>query len=273
MGRLSVQISVLSGKYLEKILSSIRKYSELEVEIIVINSGDSARVTELCNRYSAIEVREKCGLLMSRYLGAAHSTGDYILILDETRAPSDGLIRALLEHPSTMIAFPEVQMGRGLINHLDMIDKEIAMHNRKSINGIDLIIPRFYESAILRKAFQNILVKIPAEIFKDIVAKDDRIIFYEVSKITKDTVAISTYPLLHFNDTNIIMEVKKYSRYGSTSRLLIGTEYEFMLKLQDKFRRLHGFRDAEAFLLHALRGVSFLAGFYMTRNGAERYSK
>lgn len=273
MVKLSVQISVMSGEYLEKILSLIRKYDESEVEIIVINSGDSGGVTGLCNKYKAMEIKEKCGLLMSRYLGVLHSSGDYILILDETRVPSEGLIRALLEHPSTMVAFPEIQMGNGILNHLDNIDKGISVRDRKSISGIDLIIPRFYESSILREAFLHIHEKIPDELFKQIVAKDDRIIYYEVSKITNSTVLVSKYPLLHFNETNIIKEIKKYSRYGSTSRLLVGTEYEFMLKLHNKFRTLGSLEDALVLLLHVIRGVSFLAGFYLTGNGANRYSR
>ena len=266
MTRLTVQISVTRGKYLETVLSSIRNASIDDVEIIVVNSGGPEEVSKLCCTYDAMEIRKKCSLLMSRFLGSANATGDYILILDETRVPSDGLIEAVIDSPHQMIAFPEVQVGEGFINWLDGIDKQLTFEMEKSWVYTSLIIPRLYSTELLNKVFSEIQSNISPEKFSRVVAKDDRIIFYEAQRISGNDVVLSTFNLLHYNDTNILNEFKKYARYGSTSRVLRETKYEFMNSTFDKFRKLRSFRDLPVLILYGIRGLSYEAGYYFFKN-------
>ena len=267
MTLLTVQVSVTSGKYLENVLSSIRKSKSSCTEIIVVNSGTSERVSELCRIYNAKEIRQHCSLLMSRYLGTVNATGEHVLILDETRIPSDNLIDSLINSNQEMIAFPEVQMGKGFINHLDRIDKRITFNTQSSLLGdTSLIIPRFYSTDLLRKAFSLIQSKISLKKFNQIVAKDDRIIFYEALKISNSKVFLSNYKILHYNDTNIFLEFRKYARYGSTSRVLDGTEYESMTQVVDKFRKINSFRDIPVLVLYGIRGLSYELGYHFIWN-------
>ena len=266
MTKLTVQISVTRGKYLETVLSSIRNASIDDVEIIVVNSGDPEEVSKLCRTYACMEIRKKCSLLMSRFLGATNATGDYTMILDETRALSEGLIKSVLHSPHQMIAFPEVQIGGGFINWLDGIDKQLTFEMEKSWAYTNLIIPRFYSTELLNKVFSEIKLNISPEKFSRIVAKDDRIIYHEAQRISGNDVVLSSFKLLHYNDTNILNEFKKYARYGSTSRVLRGTKYEFMNSTFDKFRKLRSFRDLPVLMLYGIRGLSYEAGYYFFKN-------
>ncbi len=265
MAKFTIQISVLHGKYLGKILSSIDRVTAGEVEVIVVNSGRSDEVSQLCSYYGALEIKRNCSLLMSRYLGTVNATGDYVLILDETRMPSDGLLESVLNSPHEMMAFPEIQVGKGLINWLDSLDKRITFERQNSSTGIPLVIPRLYSTCLLMEAFSRIRSKLSSDIFSRIVAKDDRIIFSEASIIAGSDVFLSELSILHYNDTNIFKEFRKYFRYGATSSYLIGTPYEGMLTLSDKFRKINRAAEVPVFFLHGFRGIAFSAGLYLER--------
>ncbi len=272
MTKISVEISVTSGKNLAPILSALRQ-SESDpdsLEIVVVNSGKTPTVSDLCRNFKAREILEECSLLQSRYLGVINSSGDFILILDETRIPSPGLIHSLLASPHNMMAFPEKNLGRGIINRLDGRDKDLVVRSSISISGrTSLIIPRFYSMPLIRQAFSAIREKLTDDRFKKVVAKDDRIIFHEASRISGETVVVSEYPIFHMNDTDIFREFKKYSRYGSTSRILKGTEYEFMAGLSDKIRKFSSFRDFPLILLYLLRGSAYAVGYYLYRGNTQ----
>ena len=263
MTHISVEISVTSGGSLFEILSTLRS-SGVDLDIIVINSGDNKKVPVYCRKFNAKEIREKCSLLKSRYLGTVNSDGDSILILDETRVPSVGLVNSLENIHNLMVAFPEVQKGRGIINWLDGFDKDLVTRNGNSmVGGVSLIIPRFYPTKVLKEAFDEIIRKLGKGAFERIVAKDDRIIFFEVSNLLNSTPVISKHPLYHINNTNIIREVEKYSRYGRTSRLLKNTDYEFMIRLSDKMRKFSSPRELPLLFLYLLRGLSYEAGYHL----------
>lgn len=264
MTKISVEISVTSGKNLSSILSVLRQPKLEHLEILVINSGTNPVISDLCNKFNAKEIRQKCSLLQSRYLGVTYSTGDFILILDETRIPSLNLIHSLFTLSHDMVAFPEKNVGYGFINRLDRRDKDLVIKNSISFLGeTPLIIPRFYSMQLMKQVFPIIKEKLTDNQFRKVVAKDDRIIFHEASRISKETVFISEHPIFHFNDTNPLKEFKKYSRYGSTSRILKGTEYEFMVSLGDKIRRFSPFGDFPLLFLYVLRGTSYVIGYYL----------
>ena len=265
MTKLTIQISVIHGKYLERILSSIGRVTTGEVEVIVVNSGGLNEVSQLCSYYGALEIKMNCSLLMSRYLGTVNATGDFVLILDETRVPSDGLVESVINSPHEMMAFPEIQVGKGLINWLDNLDKKITFEGQNSSAGIPLVIPRLYSTRLLMKAFNQIRTKLSPSIFSQIVAKDDRIIFSEASCIAEDNVFLSKFSILHYNDTNIFKEFRKYFRYGATSSYLIGTPYEGMLTMIDKFRKINRIAEVPVLFLHGFRGIAFSAGLYLER--------
>ena len=270
MTKISVEISVTSGEKLASILSALRQNEPYPLEIVVINSGENPTVSDLCRDFNAKEIRQECSLLQSRYLGVINSSGDFILILDETRIPSPGLIHSLVDSPHSMVAFPEKNLGSGIINRLDGRDKNLVIRNSRSVTGnTPLIIPRFYSMPLIRQAFSAIKEKLTDEIFRRVVAKDDRIIFYEASRISTEAVFVSEYPIFHMNTTNIFKEFKKYSRYGSTSRILRGTEYEFMAGLSDKIRKFSSFRDLPLLSLYFLRGSAYFVGYYLYRGNVQ----
>jgi hypothetical protein len=272
MIRISVEISVTSGKYLPRILCALRQIAPNPnlLEIVVINSSKKREVSDLCRNFNAKEIKEECSLLQSRYLGVINSSGDFILILDETRVPSPDLVRSLFSSPHNMMAFPEKNLGHGIINMLDRRDKDLVYRSGTSVSGkTTLIIPRFYSLQIIKKAFLAAREKLTDDVFKKVVAKDDRIIFHEASKISGETVFLSEYPIFHINDTDILREFKKYSRYGSTSRLLKGTEYEFMSGLGDKFRKFSSFEDFPLLFLYLLRGAAYAVGYYLYRDNIQ----
>jgi hypothetical protein len=267
MTKISVEISVTSGGNLDSILAALRQYGSDVLEIVVINSGKNNTVSDLCKKFNAKEIKEECSLLQSRFLGVINSSGDFILILDETRLPSSGLIHSIMASPHNMVAFPEKNIGLGIISRLDGRDKELIVKNGRSVtDGTPLIIPRFYSMPLIRQAFSKIKEKLNDDKFKNVVAKDDRIIYYEASKICSEKVLISEYSIFHINNTDIFKEFKKYSRYGRTSRVLKGTEYEFMIGLSDKIRKISSFGDWSLFTLYLLRGFAYMVGYYLYRN-------
>lgn len=270
MPKLSIQISVTNGDHLDEQIANLKASTKFDIEIVVINSSSNENVSKVCEKHQIKEIKKQCGLLMSRYIGANNSQGDYILILDETRFPSQGLIDSLHNTKEFMLAFPEIQKGHGFINWLDNMDKETINETHRSSKGeTELMIPRFYYLPFLRKAFDVILSKLTYPVFEKVVAKDDRIIFYEFSKIAGSNLAISSFPIYHNNDTNVFKEFRKYFRYGVTSNYLIGTDYEFMLNLTDKMRRIKSPRYFPVLFLYVLRGIAYFSGLHLGSGGRD----
>ena len=105
----------------------------------------------------------------------------------------------------------------------------------------------------------------PTHYYDKIVAKDDRIIFSEAFIIAGSEVFLSEFSILHYNDTNIFKEFRKYFRYGATSSYLIGTPYEGMLTMIDKVRKINRIAEVPVLFLHGFRGIAFSAGLYLER--------
>ena len=263
--KISIQISVTSGNNLRHVLQSIKNQNYSNCEIIIINSGSNRSVSKLSKEFSAVEIKEKCNLLRSRYLGHKYCTGKYELILDETRFISLGTLAAIANSANNMLILPEIQIGKGFINHLDSIDKKLLnVSGYQKDPTLSLLIPRVYKRDILDKAFTFLKSRLSEEVFNSIVAKDDRLIFYSAQVISHSYPQKSmTGKIYHLADTNLLKEIKKYARYGKTSRFLRHTEFRYMTRLFDKRRgEIESLKDFRVFLLYALRGVSFLYGYY-----------
>lgn len=262
--RLSIQISVTSGGSLRQTLQLLNQMASPEVEVVVVNSGGGRAVSELCRAFGAHEIAETCGLLKSRFLGLINSSGEYCLILDETRVPSVQLINYILENPASMMVIPEIQSGTGIVNWLDSIDKRLTLESSVADSAIESkVVPRLYSCALLRATFQNIRGNLGSRLFEQVVAKDDRIIFIEAARHSTESARVAPIPLYHVNRTNLLLEIRKYQRYGLTSRLLIGTPYEPLLHLSGRVRRLDSIWDSPVLILYALRAISYLFGLYV----------
>lgn len=230
----------------------------------MINSSSNESVSKLSKEFSAVEIVEKCNLLRSRYLGHKYSTGEYELILDETRFISLGTLAEVANLTNDMVIIPEVQIGRGFINHLDSIDKKIinlsSGHNDPMLS---LLIPRVYKRTILDESFTFLKSRLSEEFFDAIVAKDDRLIFYSAQIISHNyPEKLKTGKIYHLADTNLLKEIKKYARYGKTSRLLHYTEFRPLTKVFNKKRQVKNLKDICVGILYAVRGMSFLFGYY-----------
>ena len=87
--KISIIIPVYnSKKYLRKCLTSLKKQSYKNLEIILINDGSTDNSLDICNQYKKIDKRFKVytkkngGTSSARNYGIKKSTGDYITFVD-----------------------------------------------------------------------------------------------------------------------------------------------------------------------------------------------
>ena len=79
---LSIIIASTSYNNLEKCLNSIKKEN---VEVIINNAVEDEKISSLIHKYNFIEISRNTNILESRYITGIMASGEYTIIMDDTR--------------------------------------------------------------------------------------------------------------------------------------------------------------------------------------------
>ncbi|AOL17306.1 glycosyl transferase family 2 [Sulfolobus sp. A20] len=254
----SIEIPVTHGKYLREVFESIRQQTFQDYEVIVVNSG-SDEISDVIKEYGFKEIKERVKLLKARYLAHVNSRGDRAILLDETRVLRRDALEIIDKDRSDMIIIGEREVGDSFWIKLAQLDKDNIMYCNEpdSIKGFAL--PRVISSPLLSKTF-GILRRDLGEKFDQVIFPDHELIYHVASSLSNSVNVVREELISHYGDRTLLEIVKKYYKYGKSTKVLKGTKYEYFLNVSRKKRKICKGNKLLLYILYMARGVPFLIG-------------
>ena len=259
-----------SVKTLAKCLGSIEKQTYNNIEVIVVDSFSQDGTIKLARKFNSKVVQTDWKLLGSRYLGLKKCNGNVIFLLDSDQILESTLIERavnLLKTGYDMLCLEEFTFEpNGWIQKLFEADR-ILIHKFAEVNLDPLegvLLARVYRKRILDKVFDSI----PEKLFKNVIAHDHAIIYYEAHKISQK-IGIVPHAIWHIEPNSLWSLVKKNYKYGQTTfNLAKIVRYKNLLKKKVRFRKgaLKYWRfGLQTYLLLILKGIGYYAGYFSQR--------
>jgi len=256
-----------SEKTLIKCLDSVKKQTYKKIEIIIIDSDSKDKTLEIAKKYGCKILRYEGALLGARYVGAKASKGNYILLLDSDQILEKTAIERgaeLLEKHDMLWLEEFTYDPKSFLEKLFDADRKLTQKYYKrfieAYGGV--LLARFYRKNILMKGMN----KIPKESLPICAAHDHAIIYYEVSKFSKN---IGKLPnaVWHMEPSNIIWFWKKTYRWGKTTKDLTKRGiYTNLIQSKMHFRKFY-FQDfslsLKSLILRILRGTPYMLGYIL----------
>ncbi len=146
------------------------------------------------------------------------------------------------------------------LENLFQLDRKL-IHSVKDFDPYtSVMLPRFYKTEVLKKAFASI----PQELLESIGGQDHAIIYLEAWKVSTKVDLLSS-AVMHIEPNSISHLCKKFYRWGLTSVAAQKSIYSPLLARKEKFRKglFSGGHIKQSFasiLLLLLKGVPFKLG-------------
>jgi len=260
----SIQIPALHGKYLHEVLESIRSQTFQDYEVVVVNSG-SDEISDLIRSFGFKEIKKKVKLLEARYLANQESTGEYALLLDETKPLRKDALSVLSSNLHDMVIIGEKEVGSSIWVKLAQLDKDNITYcnSPEAIKGFAL--PRLFKREILLASMERLRAKLGNR-FKEIIFRDHELVYYEASKLSGDLFVLKEELIYHHGDESLSKIVKKYHRYGKSLRILKSTPYSLMISTSWRRRNICVGTRRDRLLLNFLylaRAIPFMFGYFI----------
>jgi hypothetical protein len=265
----SICIPALNNKHIRECLDSIFASRFQDFEVIINDASDQFYVSDQISDYDVKIIKKRTRSFESRMVTTRASTGNRIMIFDDTRLVSDSLFDKLIEMPENMIVIAERDMGHSILIKLSNLDKSRLNNDTIKLDPIKnkSVIPRVYKRGILLRAFESINNNLGPEIIKNMVGLDLEIIYYEAFKISHNVGIISTPEILHYGDETLKSVFHKYYKYGFTQRMLRGTIYSELANISGRTRSTYDIGSRILSLpLQVVRGVPFILGYISGSN-------
>lgn len=257
--KVSVVIPTLnSTRTIETALRSLKEQT-VPVEVIVVDSLSTDGTAEIAEKYGTV-IRQRSNRLRARIIGALNATGDFVLNMDSDQFLARDAVERALKVEKRIVALEEISVGKGIIARLNRLDKEIVhRHWRENLDPVSGVIkPRFYDRDLLLKVYRII-----DSLADKLTMYEDAIVYYEAYKLSNSCVTDIGYverAVYHLEEDSMFKYMKKWYRYGRTSKLLKQTEYKFFLK--NKGVRKGRFKEkVELLPLVLLKGIPYLIGY------------
>lgn len=236
MPEISVQLITKGEQSLEDVLVSLARQKFKDYETVCVNSSRGQETSQLLRRFGVKEiiVDPETKHLQARYLAHLNSSGRYVLLLDSTRPLEENAMEVLINKYNNFpaVVIKEGSIGQGFwvkqadklrffseILFPEVIDKDIAY-----------ILPRFFHSDVIDRAFNLLKEKIDDKLFKEIGYGEHHLI-YEAAKICRNEIVITDEILLkHYEDRTAVSIFKKYKWYGKSQRTLNKLNFDSSVK-------------------------------------------
>lgn len=264
---ISITIPVINGYHLDEVLSSIASQTSNDHETIVINDSKNKKVSLLIKKYGAIELISNGSLMKARYIGVKNAKGEYVLQLDETRVLTDNMLLEKLNNlQKDAIFISEIENGKGFFLKAANIDKNLLITSENINKESPSVLPRFYKTDILKKAME-ILKNNLGDMFDQITAPEDLLIFTEAKNFIKTTYLLEDSKIAHYGDDSLKNIVTKYYRYGKDFSKLSDTKYYRLVegtgleRMRSRMKNINSYNDMlMVALLFFVRGLSLEFG-------------
>jgi len=254
---ISVVIPTLNSE--ETIGMAVRSAMEHADEVIVVDSFSTDRTVEIARKEGAKVVRVSGSMLKARIEGAKLAKGYYIVNLDSDMYFSNNFSG----FKERVIVLGEITVGEGIVSKMLGIDRKLTQKAYKN-NLIPIkggIIPRMYERELLLKAYENIQQALGSDVAVQYL--EDSIIYYNVMKKYEGRVQFIPDAVYHLENDTLLSFMKKWYKYGRSSKLLRDTEYERFIHARRTRPGLSFIEKLELLPLTLIKGIPFALGYYL----------
>ncbi len=258
-----------SSKTLKRCLDAIRKQSYKNIEVNIIDGASTDKTLEIAKKLKIKNIKIlKGSLLEARCLGVQIAKGKYILILDSDQVLAADTIKEAVFMMSKydMLVFEEnVWKNESFLEKLFEMDRKLInmVNDLSPFTGV--IMPRFFKTELIRKAYSNI----PQKIFPETGGPDHAVVYYESWKLSKK-VGVVPNAVKHIEPRELLLFLRKFFRWGYTSVEAHTGKYSRLLNKKERFRTglfTNGMfvESLGSILLLVCKGIPFKTGFYIGR--------
>jgi glycosyltransferase involved in cell wall biosynthesis len=208
---ISIELISKGESSLTSVLQSIANQTFEDYEIICADSSNNNDVKNLLLTYRCkiIEMPKNSGALIARYNAHKYARGERSLILDSTRPLKNDALEILYKYyyNPDMVIIREDSLGNGFWVNQAKLLKNISEKQNIRLNQETLafLLPRFYNSDLLTKAFDNIIID-TGNLFNKISYGEHHLIFEECKKISNHIGMTNEMLLSHHEDDSLIKE-------------------------------------------------------------------
>lgn len=255
-----------SERTLARCIESVRNQTYNNIEILVIDSNSKDRTQEIAKSLGASVYQYEGTLLGAREVGAKEAKGRYILLLDSDQILEQTTIERgvnLLKDYDMLWLEERTYNPTSILEKLYDADRKfVQKYSNDFLNPVGgVILPRFYKTDLIRKAFE----KIPREILPLCVAHDHAIIYYEAKKIS-DKITKLDNAVWHQEPSSFLNLFKKTYRYGKTTKSLVRNDvYLDIIKSKNSMRKFEK-GDLKLWILsnilRVIRGIPYKLGYW-----------
>jgi|SRR3989339_1325871 len=232
-----------SARTLTKTLNSVcdQTYSNLEVNII--DAGSVDKTIEICQMFVRarkikleVIVCTKGSLLTAREKGTKVARGKYLLILDSDQI----LDKQTIEKGVTFFekgTYDMLALEEHSYRTDNFIEKMFEMDRRliEKVKDLDpytgVILPRFYRTNLLRRAFNQI----PKKMLDTLGGPDHAVIYFEAWSLSTK-VGILPKAVFHIEPNSLLGIWKKFFRWGYTGVSARYGKYRQLMERKERFR-------------------------------------
>lgn len=255
--------------FLDLCLDAIKKQTYKNIEINIIDGYSKDNTLQITKKYHIAKVYQHRGSLMSaRYIGVQMAKGQYTLLLDSDQIlERNSIARCIAEinkkKVDMLVLGEDVYYNKTFLEKLFHMDRKFIHH----INDIDpytsVLLPRFYKTSLLRKAYANV----PKKVIQQAMPQDHAILYLESWKLS-DKVAIVQDAVKHIEPSSLISLWKKFFRWGYHSVGAYPTKYDIYFKKRTERFRKGNFKkellkeSLASTLLLLLKGIPYRIGYY-----------
>lgn len=256
-----------SASFLERCLEAVhgQTYKNIEVSIVDGNSHDST--VEIAKKFGAKVMNYPGALLGARYEGLKAANGVYILLLDSDQIMESTCVEravAEIDNAKDMLILEED------VYRCDNFFEKLFHYDRKLIHSVKdfdpktgVMLPRFYRTEILKKAFANI----PTDVLQNVGGQDHAIIYFEAWNISH-RVDLLRNAVKHIEPNSLGAMWRKFYRWGYTSVGARNNKYTNLLNKKERFRKglfKNGLweESAASILLLLIKGVPYKIGYFV----------
>lgn len=264
---ISIELISKGESSLQSVLESIKNQTFKDYEIVCADSSNDNNVKTLLLKYNCkvIELPNNSGHLVARYYAHKYASGERSLILDSTRPLKNNALEILHKYyyNHDMVIIREDSLGHGFWVSQAKLLKEISEKQNDRLNKATLafLLPRFYNSNLLTKAFDNIITT-TGDLFNKISYGEHHLIFDECKKISNDLDMTNEMLLSHYEDNSLIKIIKKYYWYGKSQKVLKNLKFSSVSHLSTHVRKNVDLKmRLKTFPINVARVIPFILGY------------
>jgi glycosyltransferase involved in cell wall biosynthesis len=227
-----------SGQYLDLCLQGVEQQTYKYIEVNIVDGGSSDETIAIAKQHDVKDlITCRMALLKARHEGLLKANGEYILLLDcdqiLEQTTVERAVKKMAGEGLKMLVLEEgVYQVNNWLEKLFQQDRRLV-HYIKDLNPYSgVMLPRFYKTSTLKDAFSNI----PIDALERVGGQDHAIIYFEAWQQTKE-IDVLPDAVQHIEPNSLKLIIKKFYRWGYTSKAAHHPRYRELLASKERFRK------------------------------------